>query len=325
MSADAANLSSRYPHPESGAESPPRAPAERRTSGPRRVRSGLRLRSRDGVAARSPLAQRWVNLIEVGTAPDELAEGLRYARIGQIVRLEIEPGSLVAAVQGTALKPYTTRLIVGAFSPRQWESIIEAMAQEALFLIKLLARELPEELETVLAGRGLALLPRRLEPVRMECTCGRPARCRHAMAAGYLFAEQLASDPLQILAMRGMSGERLLDRLRQARAIEARGVAAAHRDPIIPESEVEPLPLEDCIETFWRSGPQLNELQAAPPPQHISHALLRRLGPSPLQGKFPLVGLLASVYDTVAEHAVRLRDRAERIDDHAGDDPPDQR
>ena len=39
------------------------------------------------------------------------------------------------------------------------------------------------------------------------------------------------------------------------------------------------------------------------------------MGPSPLQGRFPLVGLLASVYDTVAERAVRLRDHAERLDE----------
>jgi hypothetical protein len=52
-----------------------------------------------------------------------------------------------------------------------------------------------------------------------------------------------------------------------------------------------------------------------PPPQHAPHALLRRLGPSPLPGRFPLVGLLASVYDTVAEEAIRLRDRAERLDE----------
>jgi len=38
------------------------------------------------------------------------------------------------------------------------------------------------------------------------------------------------------------------------------------------------------------------------------HALLRRRGPTPLQGKFPLVGLLASIYDSIAEHGRKLRD-----------------
>ncbi len=60
---------------------------------------------------------------------------------------------------------------------------------------------------------------------------------------------------------------------------------------------------------------KLKELQHVPPPHHVSHALLRRLGPPPLKGKFPLVGLLASIYDSVAEYAVKLRDRAEHIDE----------
>ena len=55
-----------------------------------------------------------------------------------------------------------------------------------------------------------------------------------------------------------------------------------------------------------------------PPAVHAPHALLRRLGPSPLRGRFPLVGLLASVYDTVAQRALSLRDRAERIEDEEG-------
>jgi hypothetical protein len=40
-----------------------------------------------------------------------------------------------------------------------------------------------------------------------------------------------------------------------------------------------------------------------------AHALLRRLGQSPLQGKFPLVGLLASIYDSMAARGRELRER----------------
>jgi hypothetical protein len=40
----------------------------------------------------------------------------------------------------------------------------------------------------------------------------------------------------------------------------------------------------------------------------VPHALLRRLGPSPMNGRFPLVGLLASVYDTVAAAARHIQE-----------------
>jgi hypothetical protein len=106
--------------------------------------------------------------------------------------------------------------------------------------------------------------------------------------------------------------------------IQSRGVAAAHADPLIPQTQVEPPLLEACLEEFWRSPPSMKGVQEIPPPQHVSHALLRRLGPSPLDGKFPLVGLLASIYDSVAQYAVQLRDQAERLDEGRetpGDEP----
>ena len=87
--------------------------------------------------------------------------------------------------------------------------------------------------------------------------------------------------------------------------------APAQGDPMIPESQVEPPPLEQCLDEFWRIGARLSELETKPPPQHVPHALLRRLGPSPMNGKFPLVGLLASIYDTVANQARRIRDKDE--------------
>lgn len=49
-------------------------------------------------------------------------------------------------------------------------------------------------------------------------------------------------------------------------------------------------------------------------------ALLMRLGKPPLKGKFPMVGLLESIYRTVAEDVDR--DRSER--DEAMASPPEQ-
>jgi hypothetical protein len=34
-----------------------------------------------------------------------------------------------------------------------------------------------------------------------------------------------------------------------------------------------------------------------------------------MNGRFPLVGLLASIYDTITATAIRLRDQAEHIDE----------
>jgi uncharacterized Zn finger protein len=299
---------------QAGRRPPTNTARQSKPDGPRRVRNGVKLRSRAGVPS-SPLSDRLVALMERRFSINEMEEGLRYARLGQTVALEVVEGALIAKVQGTRAKPYDVRLEFGAFDAAQWERIIGLMASEAVYLVKLLAKELPDGIDDLLGSIDLELLPGDADGLGVECTCRRKNPCRHGAAIGYLLAERLADDPLEVFALRGMAAPRLLDRLRHARTLRSRGVAAAHADPMIPESQAEPEPLEGCVDEFWRPGPRLAELQEAPPPQHVSHALLRRLGPSPLDGKFPLVGLLASIYDSVSSAALRLRDRAEQIDE----------
>jgi uncharacterized Zn finger protein len=189
------------------------------------------------------------------------------------------------------------------------------MAGEAMYAAKLLAQDVPPALEDLFTGVGADLLPARSGALEIKCTCSISAPCKHAAAVAYLLADRLSDDPLVLFDLYGLTAQRVLDRLRQARAMQTTGPAAAHGTLLIPESQIEPPPLETCLDDYWRCGPQLSELEHAPPPQHVAHALLRRLGPSPMKGRFPLVGLLASIYDDVASAAIRIRDRAERVEE----------
>jgi hypothetical protein len=90
--------------------------------------------------------------------------------------------------------------------------------------------------------------------------------------------------------------------------------------------------LDRCLDSFWRPGRQIDEMPSETEP-FAPHALLRRLGQSPLQGKFPLVGLLASIYDSIAIEGRKLRDEtigdrnasdAVRADDDATRDVMDE-
>jgi uncharacterized Zn finger protein len=286
---------------------------ERKPTAPRRVRSGVKLRA-GGDGAETWVGRQWVALLEALIPTKVRLAGLDYARRGQTVSLELRAGAIEARVQGRAARPYVTSWRVPVFDDEQWRQLIEAMAAEALYAAKLLARELPETVDT-LPGPGDRRLVPRPEEIAFSCDCARGGGCKHAAAIGYLAAERLDADPLQIFELRGMAVSRLLERLGAVRARQTRSVAA-HAEPLQPHAvRTATRPLESCIDAFWRPGPQLEELQRMPPPHHAPHALLRRLGPSPLPGRFPLVGLLASVYDTVAQQAIRLRDRAEGIDD----------
>ena len=91
------------------------------------------------------------------------------------------------------------------------------------------------------------------------------------------------------------------------------GVAAAHADPLITSRDIDERPLEACVDEFWRFDAHAASDPGATQSRHVPHALLRRLGPSPLKGRFPLAGLLASAYDAIADAAIEMRDRGSDI------------
>ena len=284
---------------------------ERRPDGPRRVRHGIKLLGKVEPPVFSGVGLRWMKLLEVAAELPVMDAGLAYARSGQTTGMDIRAGGVSAHVQGSAIRPYTTQIILPAYSEEQWDMLIQAMARESIHVAKLLANEIPPGLDDLLGTMKLLLLPESLNESHWACTCAEPKPCKHIVAIAYLLADRLSQAPLLVFTMLGLPAERLLDRLRRARTIQEHGVASAHVDAAIPETQIDPLPLEACLDEFWRIGPQLQESDDRPPTQHVSHALLRRMGPSPLNGKFPMVGLLASVYDAVSAAAVRMRDQGD--------------
>jgi uncharacterized Zn finger protein len=135
-----------------------------------------------------------------------------------------------------------------------------------------------------------------------------PIWCKHACCLAYLVAERLAKDPFLMFTLRALPKEELIERLRQRRVVTGSGLGGALvYQPSVPgASDVTPKPLEDCVENFWESGPELDHVGAPIEAPQVSHPLLRRLGPSPMGGKFPLVGLLATCYDVISQRALRL-------------------
>jgi uncharacterized Zn finger protein len=314
-----------------------RFPTSRRNDSPRRVRNGLKLRW----VAVPPSPQGWVGrgwlqLMSQSFSPDVLEEGLAYARSGQVVSLEVLPGRAQADVQGRASRPYATAITWPTLAPRQWEGVIGAMAGEAMYAAKLLAGELPPAVAALCASLEADLIPTDGKGMLWECRCARGKPCRHLAAAAYLLLERLEDDPLLIFTLRGLPAPLLIERLRETRRMVSgdesssspdagRVLGLLHRaDGPNPGAGAGAGALEQCLDEYWRPGPELEVLEQSAPPQHVSHALLRRLGPSPLGGRFPLVGLLASVYDAVSAAAIHLRDEGESID-ASQDIPPSPR
>lgn len=286
----------------------------RRPDTPRRLKNGIRLRRREGIDLLAWPADAWSTLLLSGIEDTVKTEALDYARAGQTATLQITAAGIEATVQGRAARPYTVRIEPETLSTADWDRVVAIMAREAVYSAKLLAGEMPPLVEQPFASLGRQLIPTDSAAVKRTCTCGLPNPCKHIGCVAALVIERLSGDPLLAFTLRGLDGQRLLERLQEARAIATRGLARAHSTPPVVEVAPEPTPLERSLENFWRPGRQIDEMPAETEP-FAPHALLRRLGQSPLQGKFPLVGLLASIYDSMAARGRELREREVEVDE----------
>ncbi|MEM8834526.1 MAG: hypothetical protein AAGD00_01780 [Planctomycetota bacterium] len=286
---------------------------------PRRVRGGIKLQQRAWPMELGPLAARWLQAIGRVASPEAIKEGFEFARSGQTRVMDVQPGAIRATVQGRRPKAHEVTISLETFPPEVWERVLAEMEDSALYTANILSGELPPELERVFETHGVRLLPMGDGDLESDATGeGAGPWCEHCCCVALLIAEMIDREPLMLLTLRGLPADDLVERLRDRRAASANasggGLVAV---PGMPEIDLSASPLEETIGSFWEAGPELDEVETPMAPPEVSHALLRRLGPSPfVEGKFPLVGLLATCYDVISEHA--LRDEA--IDEGLLDD-----
>lgn len=291
---------------------------------PRKVRGGVRLVDANWPTVLSWGPRRWLGAMERCATAESLRLGADYARKGQTRTLDIHSGGLRAAVQGRMIGAYRVTIEWPVFSADVWEQATTAMVDQAIHAAKLLAGELPQALEDLFAELNSPLVPGGPEDLRWSCTCGAnrdDGWCKHASCAGFLVAQAMQREPFIVFTMRGLPAEELVERLRQRRATTAaHGQTAARGGAVVAiEGVTGPgKPLEDCGENFWDAGAGLEQLETPLREPEVRHALLRRLGPTPFkEGKFPLVGLLATCYETIGREA---REAAPGVADATGVD-----
>lgn len=295
--------------------------APERPENPRRVRGGIKLDAKvwppDLSIFAAPVVELIDELIDRPTRDEAFND---YAMRGQTRSIDVQPARIDTLIQGRRYKPYNVTVHVRPFDAGEWDRLIAATDDEPLLPAKLLAGEMPPEALAFAESHGLALHPTADEVSRTTDSKEAGAFDKHAACALMLAAEMIHRDPFLLFALRGMTREELNERLRQRRAVtsSSSGFAAAYAPQPLPEAEQADQPLDAELDRFYDAGPQLRELELPLRKPDISHPLLRRLGPSPFdEGRFPLVGLLATCYDTISTHALRTPD-----EDDADTRPP---
>ena len=175
----------------------------------------------------------------------------------------------------------------------------------ALFRAKLLAGEMPHEIEEVFAGCGTPLFPRLASDLDMRCSCPDwEVPCKHLAAVCYVLAEEFDRDPFAMLAWRGQGRDELLAALRQVRPggsgpAPDPPAAGGRRPQAAPAA-----PLPESAEEFWsaRLSPARLRALAASSGAAAPDLLLRMFPPPPVtvRGK-NLADVLAPAYRRLAE------------------------
>ena len=196
-------------------------------SRPRDVEGGLKARSTRGAIARTWWSGRFIAVLESIIVGGRLQRGRNYARRGQVLSMDVTEGLVSALVQGSRVQPYRVRIGLDAFGQPEWAAAERALAGSAWYSAKLLAGEMPEDIEDLFADLGLALFPASAAELSMYCSCPDwQVPCKHIAAVFYLLAEAFDDDPFRILAWRGREREELLAGLHAARGAHTPGRAA---------------------------------------------------------------------------------------------------
>lgn len=255
-------------------------------SKPLTAEGGIATRRQRGQMADTWWSKRFIDVLESYGLGARMQRGRRYARAGQVLSLDVEPGLIAAQVQGSRRTPYVVTIQTSQPSEVQWRKLDDAFRSRIGFVARLLAGELPPELEDVFADTGVQLFPTRWSELRARCNCPDSENpCKHIAAVLYVFADQLDTDPWLALAWRGRDREQLLAALQPGSGADATAA---------------PLP------AWWPLRPGLSLVTSIPrsvpdaTPADPADRILTRLEPlDAAVGQTPVVELLRPVYEVL--------------------------
>ena len=268
---------------------------------PRRVKDGIKAKSERGGIGETWWSKRWVGVLESFSLGTRLTRGRSYARQGQVISIDVEPGIVKAKVQGTQPRPYAIKIKLKPLSDNDWDRVTEAMASQAIFAAKLLAGEMPQDIEEAFDAVNVSLFPTAATDLDTDCSCPDWANpCKHIAAVYYLLAERFDGDPFLIFKLRGRTKEQIIEVLREKRAGTSSGESSAFVTGAEDSTDAAGPLLEENLDTFWQAAEELNTFAVHLEAPQVDKAILKRLGDAPFTiGGQNMASLLAKAYDVV--------------------------
>ena len=182
-----------------------------------RFAAGIRAQESRSGAGRSWWSRRWREIMERMGLGARLGRGRNYAASGQVVSLKIAGPHIEASVVGTRPDPYLITIDFRTPSDDARDRIVSSLRAEPMMVARLLADNLPVEVETLFKAEGCDLFPGgRLSPGKYDmttkCSCPDYANpCKHSSAVLLLLGEEVTRRPATLLELRGITLEELYE------------------------------------------------------------------------------------------------------------------
>lgn len=252
-------------------------------SKPRPTDNGIATRKQRGAMADTWWSTRLVQLLDSYGLGARMQRGRRYARQGQLISFDVQPGLVIAQVQGSRHTPYMASVQFAPLTEQQWAAVQRQIESSLHFAARLLAGEVPSELESIFEDAGVSLLPRRWGDLRASCSCPDAAvPCKHLAAVLYVLADRLDDDPWLLLQWRGRSRDEVLAHLGPGADGRA---AVAPWWPLVPGAA---LPVDAVAGDPWHESE--------------ANTVMARLGPLDVEVRArPVSDLLRPAYEALAE------------------------
>ncbi|WP_413171543.1 SWIM zinc finger family protein [Anabaena azotica] len=236
-------------------------------------------------ASREWWSQRWLDLLDSYRFKKRLERARNYSRQGNVLSIEFKGAKVLARVQGSEVEPYKVSLFLDSFSDEEWGYVIETMSHKSIFAAKLLAGEMPQNIEEVFTSNGLSLFPFTLVDVHGKCSCpDKAVPCKHIGAVYYQLGDRFSEDPFVLFQLRGRTKEQIISDLRNLRS--TKNVNSVLETFIQEENDTHQSSIsqqEDSIEidNFWQYNEPLESSLVVIVPS-VNETVLDVLGTIPL-------------------------------------------
>jgi uncharacterized Zn finger protein len=271
---------------------------------PREAKGGIKAQSKRGGFGESWWAKRWIHVLESFNIGARLGRGRSYARNGQVLSIEIEKGKIHSKVQGSRPKPYSVQIEIKTLSNSDWKKLAKVFFHEAIYSAKLLAGEMPPDIEKAFNGVKLSLFPEKLKDLKTECSCPDWSNpCKHIAAVYYLLGEEFDRDPFLIFKLRGMSREDLVGLMDETNS----KTASRKAKPEVTPSQSDEESLTSEVSRFWDGEPLPDNLfgEVRIPP--VPAALPKRLGSFPFwRGEARFLDVMEAIYRDASPMGLKI-------------------